>query len=175
MRLVVVLVMLLVLAGGGVGYWIIAYQPFSVPAVTQTSLSFTNTSLGIALHYPQGWTSQLNSTHQTVAFFDANHINQVNITVTASNGSSVTSFLNKEVAQLGLTEQKSLPPLTFAGTSWQQVQGKIFVNGAKDTQTVLVSMHGNHFYSIAQIAPVTIYADADHLFFSLLRTSFQFL
>ena len=173
--MVVVLVMLLLLLGGGLAYWIIAYQPFSVPAVTRTSLPFNNTNLGIALRYPQGWTAQLNSAHQTVSFFDANHIDQVNINVTATNGSSVTTFINKEVAQLGLTAQKNLSPVTFAGTSWQQVQGTVLVSGATDTETVLVAMHGNHFYTIAQMAPAVTYADADHLFFSILRASFQFL
>ncbi len=175
MRVVVVLVMLLLLLGGGLTYWTIAYQPFSVPAVTQTSLSFTNTNLGIALQYPQGWTAQLDSARQTVSFFDANHIDQVNITVAASNGSSVPSFVNKEVTQLGLTAQKNLSPVAFAGTSWRQVQGTVLVSGATDTETVLVAMHGDHFYTIAQVAPAITYADADHLFFSILRASLQFL
>ncbi len=184
MRLVVVLVMLLVLLGGGLAYWIIAYQPFSVPAITSTSLSFNNTNLGIALRYPQGWIAQLDSAHQTVSFFDANHIDQVNISVTASNGSSVTTFVNKEVAQLGLTAQKNLSPVTFAGTSWQQVQGTVLVSGATDTETLLVALHGDHFYAIVlsaivQVAPtpgpVVTYAEADHLFFSVFRASFQFL
>ena len=175
MRVVVVLVMLLVLLGGGLAYWIIAYQPFSVPAVTQTSLSFTNTNLGIALQYPQGWMAQLDSAHQSVSFFDANSIDQVNIAETASNGSSITTYVNKEVAQSGLTAQKDLSPITFAGTSWQQVQGTELVSGATDTETLLVSMHGDHFYVITQVAPAVTYADADHLFFSMLRASFQFL
>ena len=175
MRVVVVLVMLLVLLGGGLAYWIFAYQPFSVPAVTQTSLSFTNTNLGIALQYPQGWTAQLDAAHKTVSFFDAGHTDQVNITVTAGNGSSVTTFVNKEAVQLGLTAQKNLSPITFAGTSWQQVQGMVLVSGATDIETLLVSMHGDHFYVITQVAPTATYADADHLFFSIFRASFQFL
>jgi hypothetical protein len=175
MRVVVVLVMLLLVLGGGLAYWIIAYQPFSVPAVTRTSLPFTSTNLGIALQYPQGWTAQFDAAHQKVSFFDANHIDQVNITETASNGSSVPSFVNKEVTQLGLTAQKNLSPVTFAGTRWQQVQGTVLVSGATDTETVLVAMHGNHFYTIAQVAPTVTYTDADHLFFSILRASFQFL
>jgi hypothetical protein len=171
----VVLVILLLLLGGGLAYWIIAYQPFSVPAITRTSLPFTNTNLGIALRYPQGWTTQLDSAHQTVSFFDANRIDQVNITVTASNSSNIPSFVNKEVTQLGLTAQKNLSPITFAGTSWQQVQGTRLISGATDTETVLVAMHGKQFYTIAQVAPAVTYADADRLFFSILRASFQFL
>lgn len=175
MRVVVVLVMLLLLLGGGLAYWIFAYQPFSVPAVTRTSLSFSNANLGIALQYPQGWTAQLGSAHQSVSFFDANSIDQVHITVTASNGSSLAIYVNKEVAQLGLTAQKKLSPVTFAGTSWQQVQGTELVSGATDTETLLVAMHGNHFYAITQVAPAVTYTDADRLFFSILRASFQFL
>ncbi|MGH2496459.1 MAG: hypothetical protein ACRDIV_17305 [Ktedonobacteraceae bacterium] len=175
LRLVIVLVMLLVLVAGGLTYWIVTYQPFSVPAVTQTSLAFSNKALGIALRYPQGWTAKLDQAHQTVSFFDANHTYPVTLSETATNGQSIDAFVKKEVAQLGLTAQKNLPPLTFAGTSWQQVQGTILVSGATYTETLLVETHGEHFYALAQMAPATTYADADHLFFSILRSSFQFL
>jgi hypothetical protein len=175
MRLVVVLSLLLLLVAGGLVYWIAAYQPFSVPAVTQTSLSFSNTGLGIATRYPQGWTAKLDSAHQTVSFFDANHTDQVTIVVAASNGQSVDAYVKKEVAQPGLTAQKNLSPLTFAGTSWQQVQGTVLVSGATYTETLLVAARGDHFYTFTQMAPAATYADADHLFFAILRASFKFL
>ena len=175
LRMVIVLVMLLVLVAGGLTYWIVTYQPFSVPAVTQTSLSFSDKNLGIALRYPQGWTAKLDQAHQTVSFFDANHTYPVTLSETASNGQSSDAFIKKEAAQLGLTAQKNLSPLTFAGTSWRQVQGTVLVSGATYTETLLVATHGEHFYALAQMAPATTYADADHLFFSILRSSFQFL
>ena len=175
LRLVIVLVMLLLLGAGGLTYWIVAYQPFSVPAVTQTSLAFSNKTLGIALRYPQGWTAKLDQAHQTVSFFDANHTYPVTLSETASNGQSVDAFIKKEVAQLGLTAQKNLSPLTFGGTGWQQVQGTVLVSGATYTETLLVATHGGRFYALALMAPATTYADADHLFFSILRSSFQFL
>lgn len=175
MRVVVVLVMLLVVLGGGLIYWIVAFQPFSIPAVTRTSLAFSNASLGIALQYPQGWTSQLDSAHQTVSFSDANHVDQVTISETPSNGSSVATSMNKEVAQLGLTAQKSLSPVTFAGTTWQRVQGTLLASGATDTEILLVAQHKNHFYTIAQIAPAATYTNADSLFFAMFRANFQFL
>ena len=175
MRVVVVLVMLLVVLGGGLIYWIVAFQPFSIPAVTRTSLAFSNAGLGIALQYPQGWTSQLDSAHQTISFSDANRVDQVTISETASNGSSVAASMNKEVAQLGLTAQKSLPSATFAGTTWQRVQGTLLVSGATDTEILLVAQHGNHLYTIAQIAPAATYAQADSLFFAMFRANFQFL
>ena len=174
-RLVVVLVMLLVLLGGGLIYWLVAYQPFSVPAVTSTSLSYSNTSLGVALQYPQGWTNRLDATHQTVSFFDASHVDQLTISVTASNGASAATYASKEAAQLGLTAQKNLSPVTFAGTTWQRVQGTLMVSGASDTETVLVAQRGNRLYTIAQIAPAATYADADSLFFSIFRANFHFL
>lgn len=184
MRVVVVLNMILLLVAGGLIYWIVAFQPFSVPDVTRPSLSFSNANLGIALQYPQGWTSQLDGLHQSVSFFDANHIDHVSISVTPSNGTSMTSFVNKEVAQLGLTAQKNLSPVTFAGTNWQQVQGNVLVSGATYTERLLVALHGNRFYAIVFYAiiqqnatpgPVVTYADADRLFFSMFRASFQFL
>jgi hypothetical protein len=184
MPLVVVLVMLLVLLISGLAYWMIAYQPFSVAAVTRTSLSFRNANLGIALQYPQGWTTQLDSAHQTVSFFDASHIDHVIISVTARNGSTASTYLNKEVAQLGLTEQQNLSPVTFAGTTWQQVQGNVLVSGATFTERLLVAQHGNRLYTMVFSAvvqttptpgPVVTYAAADHLYFSVFRASFQFL
>ncbi len=173
MRLVVVLVLLLLLLVGGFVTLDIVFQPFSVPPVTQTSLSFNNTDLGIALQYPQGWTAQLNQANRTVSFFDANHTDQVNVSVTATNGQSIDAYVKKEVAQIGLTAQKNLSPLAFAGTSWQQVQGIVLVSGATYTETLLVAAHGGHYYTIVQMAPADTYAGADHLFFSILRASFQ--
>jgi hypothetical protein len=38
-----------------------------------------------------------------------------------------------------------------------------------------VTQHGNHFYTMTQIAPAATYAGADSLFFSIFRASFQFL
>ena len=173
MRLVVVLVLLLLLLVGGFVTLDIVFQPFSVPPVTQTSLSFHNTDLGIALQYPQGWTAQLDPANRAVSFFDANHTDQVNVSVTATNGQSIDAYVKKEVAQIGLTAQKNLSPLAFAGTSWQQVQGIVLVSGATYTETLLVAAHGGHYYTIVQMAPADTYAGADHLFFSILRASFQ--
>lgn len=175
LRLIVVLLMLVILVAGGLTYWIVTYQPFSVPAVTQTSLAFSNKTLGIALRYPQGWTAKLDQAHQTVSFFDANHTYPVTLSATASNGQSVDAFIKKEVAPLGLTAQKNLSPLTFGGTSWRQVQGTVLVSGATYTETLLVATHGGQFYALTQMAPASTYADADHLFFSILRSSFQFI
>jgi len=174
-RLLIVLVLLVLLVVGGLASWIIAFHPFSVPAITQTTRSFQNTDLGIVLQYPQGWTAQLAQNNQAVSFFDANHTDQANVVVAATNGQSIEQYIKKEVSQLGLTAQKSLPSITFAAASWQQVQGTVLVSGATYTETLLVTTRGGRFYSIVQMAPAVTYASADHLFFSIMRASFQIL
>lgn len=175
LRLIVVLVLLLVLLLGGLTTWIIAYQPFSVPAVTKTTLSFQNSDLGIALQYPQGWTAQLDKHNQAVSFFDANHTDQVNVIVSAINGQNAAQYIKKEASQLGLSAQKNQPPLTFAGATWQQLQGTALLSGATYTETLLVTTRGNSFYALVQMAPASTYTGADHIFFSIVRASFQFL
>jgi len=175
LRLVVVLVLLLVLLLGGLTTWIIAYQPFSVPAVTKTTLSFQNSDLGIALQYPQGWTAQLDKHNQAVSFFDVNHTDQVNVSVSAINGQNAAQYIKKEASQLGLSAQKNQPPLTFAGATWQQLQGTALLSGATYTETLLVTTHGSNFYAVVEMAPASTYTGADHIFFSIVRASFQFL
>ncbi len=174
-RLWFVLALLLVMLVGGLTAWVIKYQPFSVAPVTKTAVSFQNTTLGFALQYPQGWTAQTDQQQQSVAFFDANHTDQVNVLRAATNGQSADQFVKKEAAQIGLTAQKNLPPLTFAGVSWQQVQGTVLLSGATYTETVLVTTRGNQLYTVEQIAPATTYTSADQLFFLPIRASFQLL
>ncbi|GAC1568853.1 MAG: hypothetical protein NVS3B14_20090 [Ktedonobacteraceae bacterium] len=175
MRLLTILVLLLLMLAGGLSAWIMNFHPFSVPAVTNTAVSFQNAHLGIALQYPQGWTAQLDQPNQAVSFYDANHTYQVNVFLKATGGQSIDQYIKKEASQLGLTAQKNLSPLTFAAASWQQVQGTLLVSGATYTEILLVTTRGEHFYSLAQLAPASTYASADHLFFSIIRSSFQML
>lgn len=174
-RLAFILILLGLLALGGLGTWLIALQPFTVPEITKTEVPFQNADLGIALHYPQGWTAQVDQKHAAVYFYDANHTDQVNVATAPINGQDLQQYMKKEGTQLGLTAQKEEVPLSFAGASWQQVRGTVIQSGANYTTTLLVTQHGNRFYSIIQMAPSTTYNDADHLFFSLVRSTFRFL
>jgi zinc-ribbon domain len=173
-RAVVVLALLAALLVGGVVTWLVAFTPFSVPAVTNTTVSFQNASLGVSLRYPQGWTAQLDVQHSAAYFFDANHTDQSNLNAVANKGLSVDQYIANTTEQLGMTGQKNLSPLTFAGQSWQQVRGTVLVSGATYTETLLVTTHGDRLYALLSMAPAPTYASADRLFFAPMRSSFQF-
>ena len=74
----------------------------------------------------------------------------------------------------GITGKRTLPEALFAGASWQQIQGIVQESGASYTATVLVTMHGQNYYSIVQLAPSTTYPLEEQLVFSKIRSSFQF-
>lgn len=158
---------------GSLTTWIVMAKPFDVPEITNTTISYQNSSLRFSLRYPQGWQAQPSS--QGVSFADANATDQVNVLMEAGNGQSIDQFMKKEETQLGMTGQKSLPALAFAGASWQVAQGSILQSGATYQATLLVTSRGNAFYALVQMAPATTYANADRYFFSGIRSSFQFL
>ena len=175
MRLVFVLVLLVLLGVGGVVTWINVSQPFAVAGITRTSTAFQNNNLGLALQYPQGWMAQVDQPNGAVYFYDANHTDQLNILRVVTNGQSIDQYIKKEESQLGMTSPKGQAPLSFAGATWQQVQGTALQSGATYTETLLVTTRGNHFYALVQMAPAPTYAGADHLFFTVMRSSLQFL
>ncbi len=181
---VFVSVFLCILVAGGVSAWLIVFQPFTVPGITNTTQAFQDTGLGLSLRYPQAWTAQLDKINQAVYFYDDNHTDQVNISAVAASTPSapnapstqgINGYIDKEVDLLGITGQKAEPSLSFAGVSWQQVQGNILQSGASYTVVLLVTLHAGHYYTIIQLAPSTTYAQEDHLVFSNMRSSFQFI
>jgi len=56
--LVIVSILLFILVVGGLSAWIIIFQPFTVPEITNTTQPFQNTDLGVSLDYPQTWTAK---------------------------------------------------------------------------------------------------------------------
>lgn len=177
-RPVFVFALLFILVAGGVSTWLIVSQPFTVPEITQTTQAFQDTGLGLSLRYPQTWTAELDKINQAVYFYDDNHTDQVNISAVAASApstQSVDGYIEKEVDSLGITGQKAKPSLSFAGVSWQQVQGNRLQSGASYTAVLLVTMHAGHYYTILQLAPLTTYAQEDQLVFSNMRSSFQFI
>ena len=173
-RLLVVAGLLVVLLAGGFAAWLVAAHPFDVPGVTSTTVSFQNASLGVSLQYPQGWTSHLDSQHGSASFFDPNHTDQFNLNAVSNGALSVDQYIKNTIDQLGMTSQKKLTPLTFAGQSWQQVRGSVLVSGATYTETLLVTTHAARMYALLLMAPAPTYNDADRLFFSPMRSSFRF-
>jgi hypothetical protein len=168
------LIVLTILLAGGLGTWIIVAHPFTVPTVTQPQQAFSNTKLGFSVQYPSGWTAKVDAGNGTVLFSDSSHTGQVKILVTAANGDA-SQYLSKEAAQLGMTGVKQGKKLSFAGASWQQVQGTLQVAGANYTAVLLAAVHSNHIYTIIQMAPQATYADEEHIIFSSMRASFRFL
>ena len=173
-RLVIMLGLLFILLLGGVIAWVIVTQPFAVPEITKTTQNFKNTSLGISLQYPQNWIADVNKENGTVNFFDANHTDQVNITVAIAGNQSINQYMNKIVSSLGMTGQKTQAELSFAGATWQQIQGSVQQSGATYTATFLVTMRGEHYFTIIQLAPSSTYPLEEQLVFSKMRSSFQF-
>ena len=170
---IVLLTLVLLVLAGSVGAWIVLFQPFSVPSITQPQQSFKDSQLGILLLYPSNWTSQVDRNKAVVHFYDSSRTGQVDIVVT-TNTSDPNHSLQQKAGQLGLTAQKPEPPLTFAGTTWQQLQGSLQQEGASYTATLLVSVHNQHLYTISFLAPQSIYTQEEQYVFANMRSSFQF-
>ena len=172
--LVFMLILLGLLLAGGLGTWIVKFQPFAVPAVTNTDQPFQNSTLSISLRYPQGWAAHIDQKNGSVSFYDSSHTGQVIVLAPDANG-TIDQYIKKEAVQLGMTGQTNQPSLTFAGASWQQIKGSVVQNGATYTTTLLVMEHNNRFYSIVQLAPPAAYNGEEQLVFSDIRSSFRFL
>ena len=126
-------ILLFILVVGGLSAWIIIFQPFTVPAITNTSQPFQYTDLGVSLQYPRSWTVELDSKNEAVYFYDDNRTDQVNISAVASGGKSIDQYINQVVGSLNMTGQKAGASLSFAGASWQQEKGRVLQSGATYT------------------------------------------
>ncbi len=171
LTLLAVIVVVLV---SSLGVWIILVQPFSVPSITQPQQSFQDSKLGISLLYPRSWTSQVDQGKATVYFYDSSHTGQANIAVGAGT-SDLRQSIQQQASQLGMTAQKSELSLTFAGTTWQRLQGNVQQKGASYAATLLVAVHNHRLYTIVFLAPQVIYAQEEQYVFVGMRSSFQFL
>ena len=172
--LVFMLILLGLLLVGALSAWIVIYQPFTIPAVTNTDQPFKNSALNISLRYPQGWAVRMDQKNGSVSFFDSSHTGQVTVVATDANG-SIDQYIKKEATQLGMTGQANQSSLTFAGASWPQIKGSVVQNGATYTMSLLATAHNNRFYAFVQMAPPAAYNGEEQLVFSHMRSSFQFL
>src|SRR5258708_13128788 len=126
---------------GGVAAWIRKFQPFSIPQVAQPQQQFQNSALGVSLSYPNGWSVQVDGKNGTAHFSDSSRTAQFSVIVMPANGQDAGQYLLKQAAQLGLTGSKPCPPLSFAGSTWQQTQGTVQQAGANYTDTLLLTTH----------------------------------
>jgi hypothetical protein len=87
----------------------------------------------------------------------------------------VKQALQQQATKMGMSTVKAGVTLTFAGASWQQLQGTVQQSGASYTDTLLATLHGGQLFMIVQQAPQNNYADWEKEFFVPLRSSFKFL
>jgi len=168
-------VLLLLLIGGGIGTWIVLYAPFTVASITQPQQTLTNTQLGVSLQYPSGWTVQVDAKQSMAKLFDSSHTAQFSIVSHLANGGDASHYLQQEASQLTMTALKPQTTQMFAGSSWQELQGNVLINGASYTETLFAVIHQQNMYSIMQLAPQATYAQEEQYVFSSIRSSFQFV
>ncbi|GER81804.1 hypothetical protein KTAU_04420 [Thermogemmatispora aurantia] len=172
---VVALILALLLIGGGLTAWVVVYQPFSVPLITQPLQAFSDQRLGVALSYPQGWSYQLDYQQGKVTFSDSSQTGQMILLVAPAGDQDPAHYLQKEASQVGLTGAKAADPLTFGGVSWQQLRGTVTIAGASYTEVLLVTSRSGHLYTFMQLAYQKIYTDEEKQVFAPVRASFRFL
>lgn len=167
---------LVVLVLIGVGSWLVLAQPFSVPPVTQPLLGFSDAHMGLSLLYPNGWNSKKDASDSTVQFYDSSHTAQVIMAVSnVNNNSTITAAFQKQTAQLGMSGAKSVAPPSFAGASWQAMQGTVQQNSATYTCTIFATTHANHLVIWTQLAPQGVYSQEESVIFSAMRQSLRFV
>lgn len=169
-RVLLALLVLLILGGGGA----LAYYQYSSGGA-QPYQSFRSSALGVTLSYPQGWTAKVNQAQTSVYFADSNQTDQVTLSTATTNGQQISQYLTQESTQLGITGAHTGLTLTFAGTSWQEIQGSVTQKGVTNTLALYVTEHNNRFYTLILQAPTTTYAQIDQEDFKPLRNSFNFL
>ena len=172
---IVLVVLLLLIIGGGLATWLVLYQPFTVAGVTQPQQTFSNTQMGVSLQYPRGWTARVESQKATVHLTDSSQTARFTIVFTPKNGGDINKYLQQEATQLTMTALKPGAAQTFAGTSWQQLQGNVLLNGATYTETLFATLHPQKVCTIMQLAPQTTYPQEEQYVFSGIRSSFQFV
>lgn len=173
---VVVILLLLVLAGGGAATYIErdwVMQFISAPATNQPYQMYQGSSLGISLEYTQGWNVIIDKAHNALRFSDSSYTAQVNLSAAVANG-QISDYLNQQSTQLGITGAKAASAVTFAGASWQVVQGSITQKGATYTVVLYATQHGSHFYLLEFLAPPSSFPGMEQSSFAHMRTSLKF-
>ena len=170
-RTLVVVLIILLLAGGGIFFW-----QYNTPSlVNQPYQSYQNAALGFSVSYTQGWNVNANQTQGVVHFVDSSHTGQVSLSDVAVNNQTLAQYVSQETTQFGIIAPKTEPVATFAGASWQQVKGSVVQTGATYNIVLYITEHGNHFYTLACLAPAVSYSAMEQNDFSHLRSTFQFL
>lgn len=169
--MVVVLAIVIVLFGG---MWLWLYQPFSVAPVTQPQQRMNDSSVGVSLLYPTGWTGKSDQKTASIHLYDSSNTAKMMISKINQNVTDITSYLKNQATQQGMTGLKEGSALTFASASWRQVEGNIAQKGANYTEVMLVTTHNGQLFIIVQLAPQNVYRDEETTVFSGVRSSLRF-
>jgi hypothetical protein len=157
---------------GGVICWLIILQ---LAPNTNPWQRFSDTNLGFSVLYPTDWQARIDHKSSIVHFYDSTQTDKVDITISNATTSHVAQFLQQQASQLGMTNVTTGPSRSFAGSSWQQVQGKLSQEGVSYSVTLLATIHGNHLYLLTQRSPQSTYNDEEVLVFSAMRAGLHFL
>ncbi len=137
--------------------------------------NFSDPKLGFSVDYPTDWQVQVDSKQSVVHFHDSTQTGKVDVVVpSGAIASDIAQFLQQRASQLGMTNITTGPSRSFAGTSWQQVQGKLSQEGVSYSITMLATMHDNRLYLLTQTSPQSTYNDEDVLIFSVMRAGLHF-
>jgi hypothetical protein len=156
---------------GGVICWLIILQSPN----TNPWQRFSDTNLGFSVLYPTDWQARIDHKSSIVHFYDSTQTDKVDIAVSNATTSQVAQFLQQQASQLGMTNVTTEPSRSFAGSSWQQVQGKLSQEGVSYSVTLLATIHGNRLYLLTQRSPQSTYNDEEALIFSAMRAGWRFL
>lgn len=167
--------LIVILIGAGIGYWLIAAQPFSVAPITNPVQGFQDRTLSIAVEYPHTWTAQIDRSTATVHLYDSSQTDQVDIAMQETATTDLARLLQDRAAHIGMTGTTTATPVTFAGSTWQYIHGIVQESGASYTEAIFATVHGNHTYILTQIAPQSTYNDEESITFAPLRSSLRFL
>lgn len=170
---VALLVVLVIVVGVGVS--VFSYQATSGGAIAQPYQAFQNSTLGVSLSYPQGWTFSLNRAQTSVRFADSSHTGQVMLSMTAPDAASMTQYLDRQMTQLGIAVPQQAPTRLFGGESWQQVQGDVVQQGVTYMLELYATRHGTHIYTLLFLAPPPVYGRMEQESFAPLRASLRFI
>ncbi len=173
--LVLVVGLLVILLLGGIGVWVGVFHPFSVPDVVQPQQGFSNSQLAFSVQYPSGWNTRVDNATSSAYFTDSSNTAQFTVAVSPAKGKDAGQSVQQLATQMKMTNIKPESPLSFGGVSWQQVQGNALFGGANYSETILVTVHNNHLYTITQAAPQSTYAQEEQIVFSTMRASFKFV
>ncbi|GCE12293.1 hypothetical protein KTT_21520 [Tengunoibacter tsumagoiensis] len=172
--LVVAIVLIVLLIAAGIGSWVVVARPFAVNPTTDPVQQFQDASLHVSLLYPKDWSAQVHHDKGTVLLADSDTIDQFTISVDAT-ASDPAQYLQSQAKLLTITDAKADAPVSFGGSTWQQIHGTLQLNGVKYQALMLATVYNSRLYMITQLAPGDSFDDEVKFVFTPMHSSWQFI